>query len=260
MTRVAVVTGAARGIGAAIARALAADGWALALGDVCTDDPALGYSLGCQADLDELVSRCQALGVDVVAQLCDVRVGSDVERLVAAAAELGPVEAAVANAGVLGGSGPAWMLPDEVVERDLAVNYLGVVALARAAVPSLIEAGSRGRFVSVVSAAGTTGLPLLASYSASKHAALGFVRSLATDLSDSGVTANAVLPGSTDTAMLTASAAVYGLASSDDFARHSRTGRLLRPEEVAAAVRWLVSPESSGVTGTALSVDGGFTG
>lgn len=260
MTRVAVVTGAARGIGAAVARALAADGWSLALGDVCTDDPALGYALGCQADLDELAKQCRAQGVAVATQVCDVRVATDVERLVAAAAELGPMEAAVANAGVLGGSGPAWTLPDEVIERDLAVNYRGVVALARSAVPSLIQAGSRGRFVAVVSAAGTTGLPLLASYSAAKHAALGFVRSLATDLSDSGVTANSVLPGSTDTAMLAASAAVYGLASSGDFARHSRTGRLLRPEEVAAAVRWLVSTDASGVTGTALAVDGGFTG
>ena len=260
MTPVALVTGAARGIGAAVARTLAADGWSLALGDVCTDDPALGYALGCQADLDALAADCRAAGVEVVTQLCDVRVATDLERLVAAATELGPLEAAVANAGVLGGSGPAWLLSDEVIERDLAVNYRGVVGLARAVMPSLLDAGSRGRFVAVVSAAGTTGLPLLASYSAAKHAALGFVRSLATDLADSGVTANAVLPGSTDTALLAASAAVYGLASSGDFARHSRTGRLLRPEEVAAAVRFLVSPESSGVTGTALSVDGGFTG
>lgn len=260
MTRVAVVTGAARGIGAAVARALADDGWSLALGDVCVDDPALAYALGCEADLEQLAVDCRTAGAEVVTHLCDVRVAADLERLVSAGRGLGPVEAAVANAGVLGGSGPAWTLPEEVVERDLAVNYRGVVALARAVVPSLLEAGSHGRFVAVVSAAGTTGLPLLASYTASKHAALGFVRSLAADLTDSGVTANAVLPGSTDTALLTASAAVYGLASSSDFARHARTGRLLRPDEVAAAVRWLVSAEASGVTGTALAVDGGFTG
>lgn len=260
MTRVAVVTGAARGIGAAVARHLAQDGWGLALGDVCCDDPALGYPLGTPEQLEELAQHCRGLGVPVVTQVCDVRRCEEVERLVASARELGELQAAVAVAGVLGGAGPAWTLPDEVLERDLAVNYRGVVALARAAVPSLLEAGERGRFVAVVSAAGTTGLPLLASYTAAKHAALGYVRSLAADLAVTGVTANAVLPGSTDTDLLTATAVVYELAASAEFARHARSGRLLRPEEVASAVAWLVSTSASGVTGAALAVDGGFTG
>lgn len=260
MTRVAVVTGAARGIGAAVAARLAEDGWGVALGDVCADDPSLAYPLGCRAELDAVAETCRAAGVPVVAQECDVRVPAQVDELVAAAAVLGEVEAAIAVAGVLGGSGRAWTLPEDVVERDLAVNYRGVVNLARAAVPALLGVGDRGRFVAVVSAAGTVGLPMLASYTASKHAALGFVRSLAADLGSTGVTANAVLPGSTETDLLTASAAVYGLTSRDDFARHARTGRLLRPAEVASAVAWLASAGASGVTGTALAVDGGFTG
>lgn len=258
--KTAVVTGAGRGIGAAVARALAADGWALALGDVCADDPALDYALSSSADLERVVADCRTLGVEVVARRCDVRACKQVGELVAAAAALGEVVAAVAVAGVLGGHGPAWDLPSDLVERDLDVNYRGVVALARAAVPHLLAYGDRGRFVTVVSAAGAAGLPRLASYSASKHAALGFVRSLAADLAGSGVTANAVLPGSTDTPLLEATAAVYGLATGGDFARHARIGRLLEPCEVAAAVAWLCSPGASGTTGIALPVDGGFTG
>lgn len=258
--RVAVVTGAARGIGAQVALALARDGWSLSLGDVCADDPALSYLLASPADLQGVVAQCRALGADVVAQPCDVRVQLDVDALVEAGADLGPVEAAVAVAGVLGGHGLAWELSPHVVERDLAVNYRGPVALARAAVPHLLRAGSRGRYVAVVSAAGASGLPRLASYSASKHAALGYVRSLAADLARSGVTANAVMPGSTDTVLLAATAEVYGLSCVQDFAQHARAGRLLAPAEVAGAVTWLCSAAASGTTGAALPVDGGFTG
>lgn len=258
--RTVVVTGAARGIGAAVALSLAGEGWSLALGDVCEDDPALDYPLSTWAELEAVAARCREQGAQVVARRCDVRRQADVDDLVAAAGQLGPLQAAVAVAGVLGGHGLAWELPPDLVERDLDVNYRGPVALARAAVPVLLEAASLGRFVVVVSAAGKRGLPRLASYSASKHAALGFVRSLAADLATSGVTANAVLPGSTDTPLLTATAGAYGLDGPQELARHARTGRLLAPAEVAAAVRWLCSPEASGTTGASMSVDGGFTG
>lgn len=253
-----MVTGAARGVGAAVAEALAADGWALALGDVCTDDPGLAYPLARPADLEAVADRCRAAGVPVVVRRSDVRAQGDLDELVAAAP--GPVRAAVAVAGVLGGSGPAWELPPDVVERDLAVNYRGVVALARAAVPHLLRAGGQGRFVAVVSAAGAAGLPLLASYAAAKHAALGYVRSLAADLGASGVTANAVLPGSTATPLLEATAAAYGLAGGEHFAAHARQRRLLAGAEVAAAVVWLCSASASGITGAAVPVDGGFHG
>lgn len=257
MTRVAVVTGAARGIGAAVARALSQEGWAVALGDACADDPRLAYPLGSEDELGAVAASCPG---PVVSRRCDVRRQEDVDALVAAAQELGQVQAAVAVAGVLGGSGPAWQVPGDVLERDLAVNLGGVVALTRATVPLLLEHPGRGRFVAVVSAAGERGLPLLASYAASKHAALGWVRSLAADLAPHEVTANAVLPGSTDTPLLAATARVYGLTGPERFAQHARLGRLLRPEEVAAAVAWLCSPAASGTTGAALAVDGGFTG
>ncbi|HTX01472.1 MAG TPA: mycofactocin-coupled SDR family oxidoreductase [Acidimicrobiales bacterium] len=261
--RVAVVTGAARGIGAAVARRLAADGFALALGDVVEDDPSLAYALARPEQLEEVADSCRRVGAGVVAQRCDVRDAAEVERLVAAAEDrLGPLTAAVAVAAVLGGGGQAWELGDELIRRDLEVNYLGVVRLCRAAVPRLLAAENPagGRVVAVVSTAGVTGLPRLASYAASKHAALGYIKSLAADLAGTGVTANAVLPGSTDTDLLRATADVYGIDDHSVFARHHRIGRLLDPEEVAEAVGWLCSGATSAVTGIALPVDGGFTG
>jgi NAD(P)-dependent dehydrogenase (short-subunit alcohol dehydrogenase family) len=142
------------------------------------------------------------------------------------------------------------------------VNLHGVANLARAAVPALLAAPepARCRFVAVVSSAADRGLPRLASYVAAKHAALGFVRSLAADLAPHGVTANAVLPGSTRTRLLERTAEAYGLPSAEDFAAHQRLGRLLEPAEIASAVAWLCSPGASGTTGTAVGVTGAFTG
>lgn len=259
---VAVVTGAARGIGAAVAERLAADGWDLVLGDVPAPDVVAGlsYPLASGQDLQRTAQRCRERGAAVTAEPCDVRDEQQVRGLVAAAGER--LRAAVAVAGILGTHGPAWEQSAADLERDLSVNLHGVANLARAAVPVLLAAPepSRGRFVAVVSAAGERGLPLLASYTAAKHAALGYVRSLAIDLAPTGITANAVLPGSTRTRLLSRTAEVYDLPSAEDFAANQRIGRLLEPEEVAAAVAWLCSDSASGTTGAALAVDGGFAG
>ncbi|WP_088319529.1 SDR family oxidoreductase [Kineosporia sp. R_H_3] len=258
---VAVVTGAARGIGAATAVGLARAGWDLVLGDVPAPDavPGLTYPLASAEDLAASAAACRAAGADVVHAPCDVRRPDDVAHLVGLAGDR--LVAAVAVAGILGAEGPAWDLTPEDLDRDLSVNLHGVANLARAACPVLLAAApARGRFVAVVSSAGTRGLPRLASYVAAKHAALGYVRSLAADLAPFGVTANAVMPGSTRTAMLTRTAAAYGLDDVERFAPSQRLGRLLEPAEPAAAVVWLCSEAASAVTGTALEVDGGFVG
>lgn len=258
---VAVVTGAARGIGAAVAGALAAAGYDLVLGDVPSPRAVegLGYPLATAHDLAEVEKRCRDLGAGTAALLCDVRSPSDMARLVDAAGER--LVAAVAVAGIIGAEGPAWEQTAADLDRDLSVNLDGVVNLARAAVPGLLRAPrGRGRFVAVVSSAGERGLPRLASYVAAKHAALGYVRALAADLGPSGVTANAVLPGSTATALLDRTADVYGLSGAGELARHQRLNRLLDPAEIASAVVWLCSDGASATTGAALSVDGGFTG
>jgi len=254
---VAIVTGAGRGIGAAIARHLAADGYALVLVDRCADLPGLSYPLATPGELTDLADELAA--VPVVADVQDAEALRRAVRLAESA--FGGLDVAVAAAGVLAGGQPAWEMPEALVRLVVDVDLLGVWNLASAALPSILARPRprRGRFVAVSSAAGLGGLPLLAAYSAAKHGVIGLVRSLAAELGGEQVTANAVAPGSTATTMLEASAAVYGLASGADLAVHHLDQRVLSPDEVAAAVAWLASPASSGVTGAVLSVDAGMS-
>lgn len=255
--RVALITGAARGIGAATARRLAADGWRLVLVDRCADDPALSYPLATPAELEAVRAECDAISV-----VADIRDQAALDGAVRRACDaFGGLDAALAVAGGIAGGAPAWEMGDEAWSAMFGINVEGVWRLARAAVPALLQrpAPRHGRFVAVSSAGGTLGLPLLAAYSAAKHAVVGLVRSLAAELGPHDVTVNAVAPGSTDTAMLTASAEVYGLSASSDFSVHHQLGRLVEPDEVAALLAWLCGPDSSGITGAVLPVDAGMT-
>ncbi|HEX3947633.1 MAG TPA: mycofactocin-coupled SDR family oxidoreductase [Acidimicrobiales bacterium] len=257
-SRVALVTGAARGIGAATVAALAAGGWRVVAVDRCVDDPHTPYPLGRREELDRVVGSA---GSGAVAAEADVRDAAALAAVVADAEERwGGLDAAVAAAGVIGGGVPAWELPAEQERAVLDVDLGGVLNLARVSVPAMLRrpAPRRGRFLAVASAAATRGLPMLAAYCAAKAGVAGFVRALAVELGPTGITANAVSPGSTDTPILTESGRLYGLEHPGAFADQQPIGRLLAPEEVAACLAFLAGERAGGITGAVIPVDGGL--
>jgi SDR family mycofactocin-dependent oxidoreductase len=258
---VAIVTGAARGIGAATVRRLSHDGWAIVAIDRCADDPALGYELATKQDLQELVERCADADL-VLPVVADVRDQGALDRAVSAAVrEFGRLDAAVAVAGMMLGGSPLWEMSNEAYQLTVDVNLTGVFRLAKAVVPVLLAAPEprHGRFVAVASAAAYHGMPRLAAYGAAKAGVAGLVRGLAADLAGSGVTANGVAPGPTSTRVLDVTAEIYGFADVDDFMHNPLHGRLLSPEEIAAPIAWLCSRESSSLNGHVLPTDAGLT-
>jgi 3-hydroxybutyrate dehydrogenase len=245
--RHAVVTGAGRGIGAAIATALAAEGAQVTL---------LGRN---EAQLKE---KCETL---LVAQAicCDV---TDEAAVGAAFAEarrvFGPVAVLVNNAGAAE-SAPFVRTSLELLRRMLDVNLIGIFLCSRAALPDMLDAGS-GRIVNIASIAGLKGAAYVSAYCAAKHAAIGLTRALALETATKGITVNAVCPSYADTDMARRAianiVAKTGRSAADaemELVRKNPQGRLIRPEEVAATVLWLCAPGSEAITGQAIAIAGG---
>ena len=260
----AIVTGAGRGIGAATVAALAAEGWSVVAVDRCATDGRLPYAMASERELDATVAAAsERAGRDDVARAV-VADATDAEALAAVvegAEAWGDLDAFVAGAGVIAGGVPAWELPADELRALVEVNLEAVVLAAQSVVPALLgrPRPRAGRFVAVGSAGASRGMPGLAAYSATKAGVEGFVRGLAADLHGSGVTANVVAPGSTDTPLLAESARLFELPSPRDFAPRQPLERLLEPAEVAAAIAFLLGPGGSGITGATVPVDGGLT-
>jgi len=243
--------------------ALAAAGWHVVAVDRCADDPALPYPLGTREELDRVVAdACAAAGRPVVVAVeADTRDGDALGAAVRRAEERwGGLDAVIAAAGVIAGGVPAWEVPPSQEQAVLDIDLGGVLTLARVAVPALLRRPEprQGRFLAVASAAATRGLPMLAAYCAAKAGVAGFIRALAAELGRTGVTANAVSPGSTATPILDESGRLYGLPGAGSFAAQQPLGRLLDPAEVAAMLVFLAGTSASAVTGAIIPVDGGL--
>lgn len=244
--RTCLVTGAGRGIGAAVARRLAADGHRVALTSRSADE------LGKLAA--ELPGPALAVPADVTDPEAVERVFVEVEDA------WGPVEVLVLNAGA-GTSAPLARITDVEWQRMLDLNLTAPFRMLRRAVPAMVERGY-GRVVAVASVAAKRGEPYIAAYTASKHGLLGLVRSAAQELARTGVTVNAVCPAYVDTPMTDATVASISAATGrsleqarDALERRQPIGRLVTPDEVADAV--LLCVGSAAITGQGINVDGG---
>jgi len=239
---VAIVTGAASGIGRTTAEYLRRDGARLLLADAN------------QEALERTHAELAAAGADVVSETIDVRRYADCERVVARAVDaFGGVDILVNSAGI---GGPTMFFAETTPEdwRDLvAINFVGVMNCCRAVAERMIAQGS-GRIINLASEAGKGNEKRIVVYGATKGGVISLTRGLAVELGRHNITVNAVCPGVTRTPMTS-----YITDDMErEWARMYPLGRLGRPEDIAPLITFLASPEASWITGQAISVSGGF--
>lgn len=243
--RRAIVSGAARGIGLAIAKRLAAGGASVAIADI---------------DGAGAAAAAAELGNGSIGVACDVRSSADVTAAVAAAVEaFGGVDLLVNNAGIEIAK-PVVEITDEEFTRILDINVAGTFRFTKAAAPAMVVA-SGGAIVNLASVAGTSGGPLLSAYCASKGAVIRFTESVAIELRAAGIRVNAVCPGIVQTEMadrLVAPVEAISPIPFDDLI-NMKQGRFGVPDDVAEAVAFLASDDAKFITGSHYMVDGGFT-
>lgn len=246
----AFVTGGGSGIGLATARALARAGWKVTVAG---------------RNRERLDAAAGGL-IMARAQVVDVTDPAAVEAALLASAEAnGPIALLVNNAGGVA-SAAFEKTSIEAWRQALDLNLMGTVHCTRAVLPAMKAAGW-GRIVNIASTAGLVGYRYVSAYVAAKHAVVGFTKALALELAKTGITVNAVCPGYTDTDVVAAAVKTIGVAtkrSPEDalatFTAVNPQGRLVKPEEVAAAVLWLTSDDTAAVNGIALPIAGGEVG
>lgn len=239
----ALVTGGGSGIGLATAQALSQAGWQVTI---------LGRN---KAKLEAAAREMK----DVQILVADVTDSQAVQRAVG---EAGPVALLVNNAGGVA-SAPFEKTTAQSWRETLDLNLIGTVNCIHAVLPQMKAAGW-GRIVNIASTAGLIGYRYVSAYVAAKHAVVGLTKALALEFAKSGVTVNAVCPGYTDTDVIASAVATIGIATNRtkdqtlaNFTAANPQGRLVKPDEVAAAVLWLASDEAAAVNGIALPIAGG---
>jgi NAD(P)-dependent dehydrogenase (short-subunit alcohol dehydrogenase family) len=243
--KVAIVTGASAGIGRATALAFARVGAQLSLSDVDVDRG------------EKLVAELGEIGTEACFTRTDVADPASVAAMVDATIQrFGRLDYAFNNAGVEGTPAPTGDCTTENWNRTIGINLTGVFLCMRAEIPPMLESGG-GAIVNNSSVAGLVGFPGIPAYTASKHGVLGLTKTTALEYAQQGIRVNAVCPGVIDTEMITR-------FTHDDPEQRAQLlttepiGRIGGPSEIADAVVWLCSDQSSFVTGHALAVDGGF--
>jgi 2-dehydro-3-deoxy-L-rhamnonate dehydrogenase (NAD+) len=238
--KVAVVTGAARGIGLATATRLAQEGATVVLTDV--NEPVLA---AVTADL-------AAVGLRVHHRQADVARADDVQALMETASTLGPIDILVNNAGIAGRAAPLEEVTDDDWQSMMAIDLTSVFLCCRAVIPAM-KARRSGRIINVASIAGKEGNPNMIPYSTAKAGVIGLTKALAKEVAAFGIYVNAVAPAVIDTPILqqlSRQQVAY-------MVERIPLGRVGQPAEVAALIAWLASSEASFTTGQCLDISGG---
>jgi SDR family mycofactocin-dependent oxidoreductase len=270
--KVAMVTGAARGMGRAHAVALAREGARVLICDLPPDADfaSVEYDLAGGGELDETAEQVRALGGEAITAHADVRSEGELRALVDAGLERwSRVDILVANAGITGYA-PAHKLTEEAWDEILDVNLKGAWLSAKVVIPSLIEQGDGGSLVFISSGLGLKGLPEAGHYAAAKHGVVGLMRSLALELAPHWIRSNTIHPAGSRTPMAhnpmhfkRFAGGREGAKLEDVIEAYESIAALpipwTEPEDIANAVVWLASDEARYVTGVCLPVDGGWS-
>lgn len=265
--KVALITGGARGIGRAIAIALAKEGANIVICDIAAQIPTIAYPMANPDDLTTTKKLVEAEGGQCLAMKADVRSSADLNKVVQQTiADFGRLDIVVANAGIAN-MGFIEQMDDQAWEDVIAVNLVGVARTLKATIPH-IRKQNAGRIVVIASVAGRGGSPGMSAYNSSKWGAIGLTKSVAGEVGNNNITCNAICPTAIDTPMIQNDMVrqVWSPDNPTSEGLHARMKGshilpigLLDPKEIANAAVFLCSPQASFITGVALDVAAGST-